>query len=91
MKRTTLRHIMIKFLESSDKKKSLKAARENRHYFQRNKIRAAADFSLEMIQAIRQCSSDLKTTERVIPATQSSLCSDDLFQNEGSMEMLLDI
>lgn len=53
MKTTILRHIIIKLLKSSDKKKILNAARENRHYIHRTKITIAADFLLEIIQAKR--------------------------------------
>lgn len=63
MKKNTPRCTIIKPLQSSDKKKILRAVREKRLYVQGAKIRMATDFSLETIQAKRQGSNNLKAIE----------------------------
>ena len=51
-KRPTQRHIIIKMAKFQDKQRILKAAREKQEVtYMGARIRLAADFSMEMIQA----------------------------------------
>ena len=53
--RSTSTHIIVKMAKMKDKDRSLKVARENqRVIFKRNTIRPSAEFSAEIVQAIRE-------------------------------------
>ena len=55
-KRTTSRHIIIKMAKFQDKERILKAAREKQEVtYKGAPIRLATDFSMEMLQARREC------------------------------------
>ncbi|KAF6109671.1 hypothetical protein HJG60_010902 [Phyllostomus discolor] len=55
-KRVTSRHIIIKMAKCQDKERILKAAREKQEVtYKGAPIKLAADFSMEMLQARREC------------------------------------
>ena len=81
-KRPTSRHIITKMAKFQDKERILKAAREKQEVtYKGAKIRLAADFSTETLQARREWQRNIPSNENQRPATKTTLPSRALNQD----------
>ena len=75
-KRPTARHIIIKMAKFQDKERILKEARENQEVtYKGDPIRLATDFSMEMLQARRECQKIFQVM---------TTCNQNYFTHQGS-------